>query len=247
MQDEKHPDWFACWFDTPYYHLLYRNRDHSEAEKFMDNVLALLHPEKKARILDLACGKGRHSIYLAQKGFDVTGIDLSKHSIECAQQSENDHLHFYVHDMRKLFRTNYFDLVLNLFTSFGYFENERDNNAVIHAAVKALKPGGTFVLDFMNSTKVIADLKPEYRVSIEGIDFTIHKRLEKNIIVKEIEFRDKGKDHRYTEKVSAFTMSELEVMFVQNGLKIVDLRGSYQLEEFDAASSDRAILIGRKE
>jgi hypothetical protein len=160
---------------------------------------------------------------------------------------ENEHLHFYVHDMRKLFRTNYYDLVLNLFTSFGYFEQERDNNAVISSAVKALKPGALFVLDFMNSEKVTANLKPEYHVTIEGIDFLIRKRVENGVIIKEIVFSDKDKQHHYTEKVRAFSATELKTLFERNGLKILHLRGDYELGEFDEKRSDRVVLIGKKE
>src|SRR3989344_5362829 len=130
MSETKHTEWFECWFDSPYYHVLYKNRDFTEAELFIDNLVQLIKPSKSNRILDLACGKGRHAIYLNKKGFDVTGIDLSEKSIECAKISGNETLHFYTHDMRKLFRSNYFDIVLNLFTSFGYFEQEREDNAV---------------------------------------------------------------------------------------------------------------------
>jgi SAM-dependent methyltransferase len=246
MQEDKNPEWFACWFDTPYYHLLYRNRDHSEAEQFIDKLVGLLQPAKDSRFLDLACGKGRHSLYLHKKGFDVTGIDLSAHSIGYARQSESEHLHFYIHDMRKLFRTNYFDYVLNLFTSFGYFENDRDNNAVISSGAKALKPGGCFVLDFMNSKKVLAGLKSSETKTIEGIEFHIRKSVENNIIIKTIEFSDKGKNYSYSERVRALTAGELKRYFEQNGLKIVNLRGNYQLEEFDENTSDRVILVGQK-
>ncbi|MGZ4035978.1 MAG: class I SAM-dependent methyltransferase, partial [Bacteroidia bacterium] len=105
MSEVKCDKWFEGWFDSPYYHLLYKNRDYSEAELFIDNLLSFLKPEQGARFLDIGCGKGRHSIYLNKKGFDVTGIDLAENSISCAKQSENEHLHFYVHDMRKIFRT----------------------------------------------------------------------------------------------------------------------------------------------
>ena len=114
MSGIKHPEWFECWFDTPYYHTLYKNRDFSEAELFIDRLIELLQPEKANRFLDLGCGKGRHSIYLNKKGFDITGVDLSEKSIACAKLSENTQLHFYRHDMRKLFRTNYFDVVVKM-------------------------------------------------------------------------------------------------------------------------------------
>jgi SAM-dependent methyltransferase len=247
MQDDKHPEWFECWFDSPYYHHLYKNRDYSEAEAFIDNLIGLLQPETNSRFLDLACGKGRHSIYLNKKGYDVTGVDLSQQSIACAKQSENELLHFYVHDMRKLFRTNYFDIALNLFTSFGYFDNERDDNAVINSAYKALKPNGIFVMDFMNSKKVKQNIKTEEIITIGDIPYTINKNIENDFIVKKISFTDKGKEYRFEERVKTLTLADFEKYFKANKLKIVNLRGNYKLDEFDENSSDRLILIARKE
>lgn len=247
MSENKHPEWFECWFDSPYYHVLYKNRDFTEAELFIDNLIQLFQPQKSNRFLDLGCGKGRHSIYLNKKGFDVTGIDLSEKSIACAKTSENETLHFYTHDMRKLFRTNYFDVVVNLFTSFGYFEQERDDNAVVNSAYKALKPGGFFVLDFMNSKKVMENLSYEETKIVEGIEFKISKSFENNFIVKKIQFSDKGKDYHFEERVKALTLNDFEKYFEANKLKIVHLRGNYKLEEFDEKSSERLIIVAKKE
>ena len=247
MPGIKHPEWFECWFDSPYYHILYKNRDNSEAELFIDKLIQLLQPVKANRFLDLGCGKGRHSIYLNKKGIDVTGIDLSEKSIAYAKLSENAHLHFYRHDMRKLFRTNYFDVVMNLFTSFGYFEQERDDNATINAIYKALKPSGIVILDFFNSKKIMQYLPYNEAKNIEGIDFKISKTLDNNFIVKHIEFIDKGKNYHFQERVKALTLSDFEKYFEANKLKIVHLRGNYNLDEFDELSSDRLIIVAEKQ
>src|SRR4051812_2242107 len=108
--------WFQNWFNSPYYHILYNQRNDEEAEFFIDNLCAYLEPSIDCRLLDIACGRGRHSVYLNKKGYDVTGIDLSHANIKYAQQFENKRLHFYVHDMRYLFYINYFDIAFNLFT-----------------------------------------------------------------------------------------------------------------------------------
>jgi len=120
-------DWFSAWFDSPYYHTLYKSRDEEEAQNTLDNLLRALDLPEGAQILDLACGKGRHSRYLASKGFDVTGLDISDASITFARQFEHERLAFFQHDMRVPFRFNYFDAVMNMFTSFGYFETDRDH------------------------------------------------------------------------------------------------------------------------
>ncbi len=246
MSEIKHPEWFECWFDSPYYHVLYKNRDFSEAELFIDNLIQLLKTEKTNRFLDVGCGKGRHSIYLNKKGFDVTGIDLSEKSIAFAKLSENETLHFYAHDMRKLFRTNYFDVAVNLFTSFGYFEQERYDNAVINSACKALKSNGIFVLDFMNAKKVMNQMTCNETKTIDGIEFNISKSFENNFIVKKIDFADKGKDYHFEERVKALTLPDFEKYFEANKLKILHLRGNYKLEEFDEGSSERLIIVARK-
>jgi len=123
-------DWFQSWFHSPYYELLYYKRDRAEAKQFIDALLAHLNPPTHASFLDLACGSGRHSVFLASKGFEVTGIDLSDELIEKAKANESGNLTFYVHDMRNEFRINYYNYTLNLFTSFGYFDSDHDNQRV---------------------------------------------------------------------------------------------------------------------
>jgi len=154
-------NWFAEWFDSKYYHILYQHRDYAEAQLFMDNLVAHLDVPPHATIWDLACGKGRHSIYLAEKGFDVTGTDLSVQSITAAREFEHTHLSFFQHDMRDGFRINYFDYVFNLFTSFGYFDNDKDDLKVLKNIAKSLKNKGVFVMDFLNVHHVTANLVPK--------------------------------------------------------------------------------------
>src|SRR3989304_1152048 len=89
------------WFNSPYYHILYKNRDEAEARHFIDNISLSLKIKKNAKILDLGCGRGRHSVYLSQKGFDVTGIDISTQNILYAGKLSTGKVSFYVHDMRQ--------------------------------------------------------------------------------------------------------------------------------------------------
>jgi len=238
--------WFQNWFNSPYYHILYQQRNHAEAEFFIDNLCAYLKPEPAARLLDIACGRGRHSIYFNSKGFDVTGIDLSIASIQYAKAFENKHLHFYVHDMRALFYTNYFDIALNLFTSFGYFENDQEHIKALKNFNKALKPGGLLVLDFFNSAKVIDTLCPEMTKDVNGILFNIHKKIQNCKIVKSIDFTDREKPYHYQEEVMAYVMNDFELFFEQSGFEIVHCFGNYNLEEFDRDKSDRLIFICKK-
>ncbi|TAL60445.1 MAG: class I SAM-dependent methyltransferase, partial [Bacteroidetes bacterium] len=114
--------WIEDWFGSEYYSLLYKHRDFNEARLFLDNLISFLKITSESRILDCGCGKGRHSIYLSEKGFEVTGLDISEKNIIESKKTEKSNLVFFTHDLCNLFRTNYYDVALSLFTSFGYFE-----------------------------------------------------------------------------------------------------------------------------
>lgn len=239
--------WFSTWFNSPYYSLLYKNRDEQEARRFIDRLLETLQLQPDMRVLDLACGRGRYSRYLAEKELEVIGIDISEQSIESARQYESDRLHFYTHDMRQPFHINYFDYIFNFFTSFGYFENDRDHQRTLKNIANGLVPGGWFVLDFFNAKKVIRDLRQEEEKTIEGVHFILHRMVDaRGYIVKKITIRDGGQEHQYEERVKAFTLADLERLFGQAGLRVERLYGDYQLNPFDEADSDRLILIAQK-
>ena len=240
-------EWFENWFDSPYYHILYKHRNCNEAELLIDNLIDYLHPLSSANFLDIGCGKGRHSIYLNKKGYSVTGIDLSQGNIASVSKFKNKNLHFFAEDMRKINRTNDFDYVLNLFTSFGYFENKKDDEDTIYAVSKALKANGIFVLDFMNIQKVMANLIPNEKKFSSGIEFSIKRKIENNFIIKHIHFFDKGKEYNFLERVKMLTVNDFKNYLAANQLKILNLFGNYQLEEFNEATSDRLIIIAKKD
>ena len=135
-------EWFDSWFDTKYYHILYKNRNYFEAEKFINQLIDFLNPKKGSIFLDIACGKGRHSKFIHNKGYEVVGFDLSRQSISYAKKFKKIGLEFYTHDMRENFKTDYFDYALNLFTSFGYFESKSDE-------LKALKSSANNLTSFL--------------------------------------------------------------------------------------------------
>ncbi|MXN90337.1 methyltransferase domain-containing protein [Flavobacterium sp. Sd200] len=240
MQEES--KWYASWFDTPYYHILYKDRDYEEAQLFMDNLTGYLNLPDNAKILDLACGKGRHSIYLNKLGYDITGADLSENSIAQAKQHTNDTLHFEVHDMREPFEQK-FDAVFNLFTSFGYFENESDNLTTLKAISQSLSEYGFGVIDFMNVKKVIEDLVTQEVKTVEGIDFHIKRYFIDNYIYKEIDFEDKGQKFHFTERVKALTLQDFESMMDEAGIYLLDTFGDYKLRKFYKEESERLIMI----
>jgi len=238
--------WFQYWFNSPYYHILYSQRNDEEAEFLIDNLSEYLKPAPNAKILDIACGRGRHSVYLNKKGYDVTGIDLSEQSIKYARQFEQKHLHFFVHDMRKLSFINYFDFSFNLFTSFGYFETEKEHVNALKAFRKGLKHDGTLVLDYFNSAKILKNLTKQETKTVDGIEFHIKKFIAEGKIIKHINFEHRSKAFAFEERVQAFQLEDFKRMFMNSGLEIKATFGSYGLAPYDEANSDRLILVCKK-
>ncbi|MBF4516533.1 class I SAM-dependent methyltransferase [Flavobacterium sp. ANB] len=241
-QERNTENWFTSWFDTPYYHILYKDRNYREAQIFMDNLTHYLNLPEKAKVLDLACGKGRHSIYLNQLGFNVLGADLSENSIAEASKNSNETLHFKVHDMREPFEEK-FDAIFNLFTSFGYFESDDDNLTTLKAIKESLSEYGFAVIDFMNVNQVIETLVPEENKIVDGIDFKIKRYVEDGHILKEIDFEDQGRKYHFTEKVKALTLKDFEELMAEAGIFLLDIFGDYKLKKFHKTESERLIMI----
>lgn len=239
-------EWFGSWFDSPYYHILYEHHDEKEAQTFINNLNAYFDFKNSDYILDIACGKGRHAIYLNSRGLDVVGIDLSPQNIAHAKEYENEKLHFHVHDMRQVFKPEVFDYALNLFTSFGYFDTELENEQAIGAAAIALKKGGVLVIDFLNPYTVIDLLVPSESKTLRGIEFEINRRYSHGFILKEIKFTDKGKDYLFTERVKAIRKIEFMRYFIKARLKLKANFGDYQLNPYHWQSSERMIFILEK-
>jgi SAM-dependent methyltransferase len=238
-------EWFDEWFNSPYYHILYKHRDDSEAQMLIDNLSDFLPISPADKILDLACGKGRHAIYLNQKGFDVIGVDLAEENIRYAQKFANERLQFFRHDKRRVFRKEYFSVLLNLFTSFGYFETDIENVQTLQAAADNLKKGGHMVIDFMNTPKVISHLKALEYKNIDGICFEIRKRIDNRFIIKDIRFSDNTGSFHFQERLMAITQTDFMRYFQAANLQLLHTFGDYKLTPY-APDSDRMIFILRK-
>lgn len=239
-------DWFESWFDTDYYHILYKNRDNKEAEKFISNLVDHIQLPQHSYVLDLACGKGRHSITLFTHGYKVLGVDLSPQSIGFAEHFSNENLHFLVHDMRDPIPGEQFDAVFNLFTSFGYFDSSEDNKRVLNSVNKMLKNNGVLLIDFMNASKVIADLVEQETKTVDGITFNISRKYDGRHIFKYISFEADGKEHNYMERVQALKLSDFESLLDTCGFDLIRTFGNFDLGNFDERTSDRLILLAGK-
>lgn len=240
--------WFVSWFDSIHYHKLYSYRNDAEAAEFIDALLRRLELESGSAILDLGCGSGRHSKYLASKGFTVTGIDLSGESINEAKRSERPGLRFIEHDMRVPFGTNFADYVFNFFTSFGYFDDPAEHLTVIRNIADSLKAGGRLVLDYLNVDYAEAcAIRNEMRV-IDGTAYRMTRWSDARHFFKRIVINDSHgcESEEYVEQVAKFYVEDFRRMFSLCGLSIEAVYGDYRLSPYDRDESPRMILIARK-
>ena len=245
MIDNK-KQWFELWFDSPLYHILYKNRNDEEAHLFIDSILKYLDINA-GTVLDLACGKGRHAHYLAEKKLDVVGLDLSKESIHYASAAYTlSNLEFYVHDMRLPFRINYFDYIFNFFTSLGYFDDLKENEKVFHSMHSGLKEGGHILIDFMNAEKVINNLVPRENKIIDDYHFYIRKEVSDGKIIKQIQIEKEEKMWLFKEEVQVLMQHHFHTFLNNTGFTLVKEFGDYQLNPFHPKTSDRYILLAKK-
>ncbi|WP_332737307.1 class I SAM-dependent methyltransferase [Flavihumibacter sp.] len=240
--------WFRDWFNSSYYHLLYFKRDEDEADKFIRQLVLKLAPGAGSTMLDIACGRGRHSRSLAAMGFDVTGIDISEDSIKEALKYEQENLHFYVHDMRLPFRMNYYDYAFNFFTSFGYFRTEREHYNAIRTIAQSLKPNALFVMDFLNVHYAEDHLVHKSEEEIDGVNFYITKWFDETHFYKRIVVEDENFEEplEYTEKVAKFSLGDFNDMFSFHNLQIQEVYGDYEFGHYDVRKSPRLIMMAKK-
>jgi cyclopropane fatty-acyl-phospholipid synthase-like methyltransferase len=241
--------WFVDWFDSPLYEKMYAKRDEEEAAKLAELLAELLPVDKYKRVLDLGCGRGRHSINFAKHGYTVTGIDLSEKAIQKARKKAEElnlDIEFLKGDMRHpLGRT--FDGIINLFTSFGYFANDEENVSVIKAMKSMLRKDGFLVIDYLNASKVKDDIIPYEEGKIDDISYDIHRYLEEDTVNKKMQFH-KGSDEAkkvYTERVKLYDLNWFQTHLNEEHIKIEKVLGDYEGSPYDKQESPRLLIIGR--
>ena len=241
-------EWYKDWFNSTFYHKLYFQRDETEAQRFLTKLVDHLQPGIDCRMLDIACGKGRHSRFLASKGYDVTGIDISFDSIAYAKQFERDNLHFYQHDMRLPSWINYFDYAFNFFTSFGYFNTRREHDDAIRTISQSIKPDGIILFDYLNVHYVEERLVHNEVKTIDGSEYEIHRWHDSDFFYKRIIVRDESleKPIEYTEKVAKFSLGDFTDMLSFQKMQVTEVFGDYELNGYDVKKTPRLIVIAKK-
>ncbi len=240
--------WYEEWFDREEYELVYPHRNMAEAARCVDLIERVVQPAEGAEILDVACGRGRHARVLARRGYRVTGIDLSSRAVAAAREraeAEGLDVTFEQQDMREAYCAGCADGVVNLFSSFGYFEREEDHREAIKAMATALYSGGWLVQDFMNAPYVTSTLIPE-DARTEG-DIEIHQRrwIDAGRINKEITLRRDGRQRTFRESVRLLTLDDFRRLYAAAGLKLVQTFGGYDGRPH-TDGAPRLILHARK-
>jgi len=232
--------WFEKWFDELYLKL-YSHRDDSDAKKQINLIINTISPSKSDRILDLGCGEGRHCKIFQENGYSVEGIDLSK-TLIASGHKKWPHLNIKIGDMRKIEGT--FDIILSLFTSFGYFDTDEENQAVVHSISNSLTKNGIFWLDFLNPDYLKKNLIPSSSKTLDnGIEVKEKRKIENGFVIKNIIF-DSGE--QYTEKVKLLEKKTLEKMFLIASIAPIAIFGDYNGTEWNKTSK-RTIIYGKKQ
>lgn len=241
-------EWFKAWFNSPFYHKLYFERDEKEAKAFIQQLLYHLKPPANSSLLDAACGRGRHSKILASAGYEVTGIDLSPDSISYAKQFENEKLHFYVHDMRLPFWMNYFDYAFNFFTSFGYFNTRREHDSAMRTLAGSLKLNGIILFDYLNVHYSENHFVPNEVKTIDDTTYNIHRWQDENHFYKKITITDPliATPLMFIEKVAKFSLGDFTDMLSYQKMQVTEVFGDYNLNAYDVQKTPRMIIIAKK-
>jgi SAM-dependent methyltransferase len=241
--DARQPAWYEQWFGEDYL-ALYPHRDGSEADKVVAFLKRRLGSRKVDRVLDLACGAGRHSRALGKLWW-TTGFDLSETLLSIARREAKEAC--YVRgDMRVLpFRANSFSLVVNLFTSFGYFSDDRDHRQVLREVCEATSRGGMFVLDYLNAEQVCRDLKASDERTVNGVVVEQRRSVtdDGRFVEKRITLR--GRNKSFTERVRLFSRQDLDAMLREAGFDVEDVVGDYDGTSWKP-DSERTMFVSVK-
>jgi SAM-dependent methyltransferase len=241
----------TAWYEQSFgqdYLVVYKHRDIQGAMNEVQKMVRWLELQPGAEIFDLCCGMGRHSLTLANYGFNVTGMDLSEVLLNEAERLDSEGKVTWLRgDMRNIPLEQSFDAVVNLFTSFGYFRDEAENEKVIHEINRLLSINGKFIIDFLNPAYVEANLVPHSFRKEVGLDIDESRSIEEGYVRKRIIIREEGQAERsYLEQVRLYRLDDFKRMLSSAGLEIDQVYGHYDGTPYDEQESPRLIIVGTK-
>ncbi|NDI37168.1 class I SAM-dependent methyltransferase [Chengkuizengella sediminis] len=240
-------NWYEDSFGEDYL-LVYRHRNLQNAYEEVKKMIKWLHLQDKSSVFDLCCGMGRHSMALSEFGYTVTGMDLSAVLLQEAKKLDKNKKVTWIHgDMRKIPTNESFDAVVNLFTSFAYFESDQENSKVLLELSRILKPNGKFIIDFLNASVVKEHLVPYSERSTEGVKIEEYRTIEQEFVQKRIIIKGENQERTYIEKVKLYDLSAFEHMISSAELQLDYVFGNYDQAPYDEKTSPRLILVGHKQ
>ncbi len=245
--------WYVNFFDDDYPRI-YRSRLSSDNTAHeVDFVERVLVPRPGSRILDLCCGQGRHAVELAKRGHSVVAQDLAESYVDAARNAAHEagvELEGVCSDMRVIPFESEFDVVINMFTAFGYLESETEDAGVLSAVEKALKPGGKLLLDMLNREWVVNNyVQNEWRREDDGTLYLEHRNLDLLTSRNRVSFTIIGPDgvqRRTTgHDIRLYTLTEIGAMLRAAGLTFRGVLGGYEAEPY-AIETRRMIVVAEK-
>tara|TARA_Y100000031_G_C8193371_1_gene372494 strand:- start:273 stop:1049 length:777 start_codon:yes stop_codon:yes gene_type:complete len=239
---------FGADYFEEYADILTLERTKAEVD-FIEKELNL---KKGVKILDLACGHGRHTIELAKRGYLMTGQDINSFFLNNAKRSAKKagvNIRWIKGDMRQISFENEFDVVINLFTAFGYLESDEDDQKVLHQVSRALRPGGRFMIDFINRERIMRIYNKKDWLKFADETVVIIERNFDLVTGRNHERRTKiyknGKKEVFNTSIRMYTLTELIGMCKKAGLQFVSVYGDYN-REVPTIDSKRYIFITKK-
>lgn len=242
-------NWYKEWFSSDEYLELYKHRDGKDASKIIELILSSVNIPQNALILDSACGAGRHSIYLAERGYNVVGFDLSENLLNIAKANSSDRgleISYVRGDKRNIYFKQKFNLIVNLFTSFGYFQSDKENFSFIDNSINFLLHSSFFVIDYFNKNYLVENIISETTREKDG-KILIEKRfIENDRIIKEIFIKSNNRSKKFVESVKLYNNKTIIDHLRKVGYKINFVYGDYDGNPFDENKSERLILVCQK-
>ncbi|WKZ71021.1 MAG: class I SAM-dependent methyltransferase [Melioribacteraceae bacterium] len=241
--------WYEDWFASDLYLDVYKHRNVEDAQKLLKLITNNLSVSKNDLILDAACGAGRYSNLLLKNGFNVIGFDLSLPLLKNAQKNSkkiiNENI-FFRGDIRSVQLKKKFGLILNVFTSFGYFDTDEENFMFINNSINFLNEHGYFVFDYINKKQLIQNLVPYSERNDEDFIIKETRRIYNERVIKDIEIHKENKKFNFTESVRLYSSDELIKVFQQSGYKVINVFGNYKGDQYNSENSERIILFLQK-
>ncbi|HEV3097632.1 MAG TPA: class I SAM-dependent methyltransferase [Candidatus Dormibacteraeota bacterium] len=247
--DSPNPDWWRTWFGRSYLEL-YDEPLQERTPIEIDQLERFLQLRPPLRILDLPCGQGRHAIELARRGYEVTGMDLSPYLLEVARSRASEaglNVRWLLGDMRHALDAETFGLILNLFTSFGYFADEADDRLTVRAAASMLEPGGRFLLEVINGERIIARFEEREWFTVGQIAVMERRSLDaaaRRMVVERTVSSDRGNEVNL-HALRLYSGRELLAMLSEEGFERVDLFGDWNGEPLTSESL-RVLAVGTR-